>query len=316
MKNKLRDYYVMFFDYFEPTLHNVKNPLTFLYYAIFLKRFKKSFKDFYLYSNIKYARKPRRILCTLPRSGSGHIHRVYQSVLMLIEGVRGEFAIKNNNYESEIAFDWFPSELRNYVSGIGKIDGLQNKDLFHKYAITTCHHPIQNADLVDINHPDVTPCFTMRDIFDCLRSWAFFQDIPPDEWYGDNDIGLEYFHVIKHRLNEIISHYNYWGKYIENKVSGKDYLCVKYEELSINPLQEFKKIFDFYEIYINPEILSSAVSEHSYEKTVNKVLLGHKKPENFMGISIKSKRKFNDELNNKIATVINDKLRYDFDYNY
>jgi hypothetical protein len=156
----------------------------------------------------------------------------------------------------------------------------------------------------------------VRNIFDCLRSWAFFEHIPPDEWYGDSDIGLEYWHLIEDRLNDICYHYNYWGKYIENKTYGKDYLCVQYEELSINPLLEFKKIFDFYEIYTNPEILSSAISEHSYEKTVKKVLLAHEKPENFMGISIKQKRKFSDELNNKIATVINDELRYDFDYNY
>ena len=66
-----------------PTLHNVKNPLTFLYYAIYLRRYKKSFKDFYLYPNIKYARKPRRLMCTLPRSGTGYIFRVYQSVFYL-----------------------------------------------------------------------------------------------------------------------------------------------------------------------------------------------------------------------------------------
>ena len=67
---------------------------------------------------------------------------------------------------------------------------------------------------------------------------------------------------------------------------------MKYEELSINPLSEFKKIFDFYEIYITHEILSSAISENSFAQTVKKVSLAHEKPDEFKGISIKQKRKF------------------------
>jgi hypothetical protein len=245
IKNYLRDIYFVlplftkyrrvkkyFFHSFRPSLHNVKNPITFLYYLRYIVKSNKSFKDLNLYSNIKYARKPRRILCTLPRSGTGYIDRVYQSVLLLRDGSSGEIVLKKNGFQDMIDINWFPSTLNNYVNAIGRINGLHDIDLFHRDAITICHHPIQHADLININHPDVTPCFTMRNIFDCLRSWTFYWDIRPDEWYGDNDVGLEYWYVIKYRLNDIIYHYNYWGKYIENKIYRKDYLCVKYEELS------------------------------------------------------------------------------------
>lgn len=231
-----------------PKVHNILDPRTFL---IFLSTFiecKHNFRHFLqLYSKIRYAKHPKRFLCTQPRSGTIYITNLYKSALALSKGRSGRpyFNAKEDSWDYETDLEGYSTDLRNLVYGF---KGLKLKKLY-PHAVSWGHYPIQKADLIDMKL--VRPVFTLRNPLDSCKSWYHKRDVKnPKEWYASRKIGLEKWSLISRRIEKIIYHFNHWGEYIKNKKAGKDYLCIKYEDLTKNTVDILKKLLQFWRMEI------------------------------------------------------------------
>lgn len=99
-------------------------------------------------------------------------------------------------------------------------------------------------------------------------------------------------------------------------------LCVSTSELNprLKKLSEIlgwsRKLFEFYEIHVEDDLLIKAIGENSLTNTVSKIKQSNIDANSFKGITVKNKRSFSDELNRKIKHVVKNKLLYDFGYHY
>ena len=293
-----------------PKVHNIFDPRTFLIFLFTFIECKYNFKHFLqLYSKIRYVKHPKRFLCTQPRSGTRYIKNLYKSALALSQGRSGKpsFNAKEHCWNYETDLDGYSANLRNWVYDF---KGFNLKKL-HPYTITSAHHPIQKADLVDMK--SVRPVFTLRNPIDGCKAWYHHADAKkPKEWYASRKIGLEKWDLISRRIEKIIYHFNYWGEYIKNKKNGEDYLCIKYEELVQDTINIFKSLLQFWGMEINENLLVKAAELNSYENTIKYVL--EKGTSETKVITIRRKTDFDEDVLALIKEKIDKELIHDFGY--
>jgi len=292
-----------------PKIHNIFDPRTFLIFLFTFIECKHNFKHFFqLYLEIRHAKHPKRLLCTQPRSGTRYIQNLYRSALELSMGKSGKphFNTKKHRWDYETDLDGYSIDLRNFVYDF-KLKKL------HPYAIYSAHYPIQKADLTNMN--SVRPIITFRNPVDDCRAWYNHADTKnPEERYSSKKIGMEKWHLISRRLEKIIYHFNYWEKYIKDKRDGKDYLCIKYEELVENTIDVLKNIFQFWGMEIDKKFLIKAAELNTYENTMKYVL--EEGVSETKVITIRKKNDFNEEVLTSIKEKLDKELIYNFGYKW
>lgn len=293
-----------------PDCHKVTDFRTFFYYFFTFIECKHNISYFFkLYSTIKSANQQKLFLSTLPRSGTGHIDRIHKSIMSQLNGGSGKpfYNSKNNSFEFEVDSSGYSTTLRNLVY-------ICNLKKPNQYAFCHAHHPIQKADLININ--TLRPVFTLRNPFDACKSWYYhgieLPDVPPSI---NKKIGLEESVMVLTRFRQIINYFNYWGKYIERKNEGEDYYCIKYEDLVKDPYSIVGSLYQFWGIDIKNRHLVEAIAVNSYENTQQRVKMtlgnGALKSKT---ISFYNKPDFGEDIMLLLKQEQQRNLHYDFGY--
>jgi len=246
------------------------------------------------------ARKNKRLLSTLPRSGTDYITCLLTSASDIKDGGTGEYKYVNDEWVYNINL-LYPSVLHNLIVF------LEKEHHIHKNFIMFAHHPIQKTNILNVNSMKVV--FTVRNIFDQLESWllhTFNCSSAQDEF------------IRKGYVERTIGHFNYWGDFISrpDKTAEKDYVCIRYEDLIADPLANLRRVVKLWALDIDDSILEKAVELCSREKMESKippeVLSSNKR------LTVRENRGqlFSKENRDYINLAIRDKLRHDFGYNY
>ena len=69
-------------------------------------------------------------------------------------------------------------------------------------------------------------------------------------------------------LKNYLKYFDFWKKYFENRISNKDYLLIKHEELVSFSEQKLKEMLIFYNYDVKDELISKAASINSTENTL------------------------------------------------
>ena len=300
-----------------PDLHKTTNLMTFMIFFLTFLECKHHFRHIFdLYSKIRISNHPKILFCSLPRSGTNYFINLYTSTIALCQGKSGK-PIYNPQYDTwdfEIDLRGYSTTLRNliYAANIpkNKIKYLSSNNQINPLSIFHTHHPIQKADLVDID--SVKPLFSIRNVFDTCKSWYYHSKVEPSHWYRSENVGMDKWNSISNTLKHVIYYFNYWGEYTKNKISGEDYFYYKYEELVDDPVDILKKVFDFFDIDVDRKYLEKAAILNSYENT--KRYLPKESATKTRRISTIRKPEFTDEVISHIEGMKRELLIHDFGY--
>ncbi|MBN1392867.1 MAG: sulfotransferase domain-containing protein [Sedimentisphaerales bacterium] len=247
------------------------------------------------------SRSNRRFLSTLPRSGTHYITCLLTSALDIANGGTGEYCFINNKWVHNISL-LYPATVHNLVEAL-KLDRPISKDLF-----MFSHHPIQKTNMFDINSMKVV--FTVRSIPEQLESWLLHTS--QFKGFSENEF-IEHGYIEK-----TIDYFNYWGDFISDskKVPGRDYVCIKYEEMVSEPMENLLRIVNLWDLHLDKSSLEKAIDLCSREKMKAKIqtnLMGSN-----MRLTVRDNRGklFSEESVSYIKRCIDKNLKYDFGYSY
>lgn len=242
----------------------------------------------------------RCYLSTLPRSGTEYITCLLTSACDLKAGGTGEYKFVNNEWVHNIKIIW-PSTLHNFVAV------LKSKQAFHKNSFMMAHHPIQKTNMFSVDSMKVV--FTIRNIHDQLESWLLHTFDEPSA--QDRFIGGGY-------VERTINHFNYWGDFISRPgmTAEKDYVCIRYEDIIADPLANLRRVVKLWALDIDDSILEKAVELCSREKMKSKIPPEALSSNKRLTVRENRGQLFSKENSDYIDRAIQDKLRYDFGYNY
>lgn len=244
--------------------------------------------------------KNKRYLSTLPRSGTGYIIRLLATASDIEDGGLGKYEFVNNRWVGNFNIVC-PAEFHNLVAI------LKRNEMIHKNFFVVAHHPIQKTNILNVNSTKVV--FTVRSIPQQLESWLMHT-------FGDRASQDEF--IRQGYVERTIDYFNYWGKFISklNRRAEKDYICIRYEDMVADPLSNLLRIVNFWNLEIGESALESAVGLCSKEKMMSKIPEDQIATNKRLTIRQGRGRLFSEENASYINSVINDKLKYNFGYEY
>ncbi|MCK4782564.1 MAG: sulfotransferase domain-containing protein, partial [Desulfobacteraceae bacterium] len=199
--------------------------------------------------------KNKRYMSTLPRSGTNYIIALLTSASDIASGGSGEYQYVDEAWVFDIELV-YPSVLHNFVEVLKK-DGPVSPNFF-----MFAHHPVQRTNMFDVE--SMKAVFTVRNIFDQLESWLLHT-------FEDSSAQDEF--IKKGYVGKTIEHFNYWGDFISgpDKVADKNYVCIRYEDMISEPLNNLRRIVRLWNLDIEESALSAAVELCGREKMMSKI---------------------------------------------
>jgi hypothetical protein len=169
------------------------------------------------------------------------------------------------------------------------------------------HHPIQKTNMFSVDSMKVV--FTVRNIHDQLESWLLHTFDEPSA--QDRFIGEGY-------VERTINHFNYWGDFISrpDKTAEKDYGCICYEDLIVDPIANLRRVVKLWALDIDDSILEKVVELCSRTKMKSKIPPEALSSNKRLTIRENRGQLFSEENRDYIDSSIRNELRYDFGYNY
>ena len=262
-----------------------------IFYLIFQEKSKEIRKKNYeliFKTNLKNNRK--NILVALPRSGSNFLRNLITSYVAI------EHNISNGVPKYDGVLDrWkrlsstiFSGNMYNSITLDDedfKIKKILNEEELQKKIIYFTRHPIQPADLIDINF--CNPVILLRNPKTQVRSWILTKAFAYK--YKYNDFLKELNKQIERNFEFLI----FWKNYVDQN-SDKS-LIVDFDDLSSSTEKVLSKVLKFYDYLINKDILERSVeinSKTNYKKYIGNI---NKKSLRFMSdeISIVNEDNYN-----------------------
>ena len=280
-------------------IHSVYNPRSWRAAAKWIRRYKVSPLQIWRGGRVlRTVIKNKRFLSTLPRSGTFYLAAILTSATEIEAGLAGDYQYENDEWVHGTRL-WYPGTLHDFIQVLGL--GYP----FNNNAFVQVHHPHQIADLLSIGRMKVV--FTVRNIFDQLES----RSLMPDFGVGNQDAFIREGHV-----ENTIRYLNYWGDFADGRVAGKDYICIKYEDLISNPVAVVSRISQMWELNLTEGSLRTAVNLCSRENMVSKISSDSLSTTERISLRGDRGQLFSSENVSYIREAITDKLRHGFGYEY
>lgn len=246
------------------------------------------------------ARKNHRFLASLGRSGSHYLFALLTCAADIDQGFDGDY-----RYED---FRWVHrNKLWHYPRNRLFWRGMQENYSFNENSFFWDHFPPNpTPDLVDLS--SAKAIFTVRNIADSLASWLEHLD----------DTESQNLQAHRRFIDGLIEYFNFWGDHVSDKTPGKDYRCIRYEELTVNPMDEILGIKDFWSLNLSESSLRKSVEICSAEKMRAKIPSGMEESKSNLRISAGGgrKRALPDETTAYLRGAISGDLRHGFGYSY
>lgn len=221
----------------------------FIYFIFFLIKSVSSLKKNYSIIFNKEKIK-QNIICIIPRSGNNLLRCIFSSYYELNFNL-GNGIPKYNILEDKWKFN-FDLNYSHELYGAT----LDNKKVFNPLNLLFTQFPINKVNLIDINNSK--PVIVIRNPQDLLISW-YIHDTKSKIKSNFDEV------LLNKRIKNINYAYSYWEKFMQGKQNNKDYLLIRFEDLIKYTEETLCKIFNFFRIDFNRDILSKAVDLNKLE---------------------------------------------------
>jgi hypothetical protein len=236
-----------------------------------------------------------RFFCTLPRSGTGYMTSLITSAWEMRHGLDGEYRFANGGWQHTFK-PRVPTSCYGFVHFAG--GGRE----FPPFCWWSAHYPLQHSDMVDL--PRVKTVFTVRNLLPAFESWA---NHTTNDKYQDPKWFIDF------KLGQMIGYFNFWGGYQERH--PEKCLCVKYEEITRDPVPGFRAIDRFWNLGIPGDLWAKAAAMHTKEEMLKRIPEEKHARNDRVSIEAKKRMKFDEpELRERIREKIARELRYRFGY--
>ena len=238
-----------------------------LFNLIINEKFKKLKK--YNYENIfeeDINESKINFLIALPRSGSNLVRNLLSSYIELFYKI-GNGIPKYDGLRDIWIRPISPiteANLFNQIELNRNLNSLKfiSYEVFKKKRVLFSRHPVQNADLYNINL--ARPVIMVRNPKDQIKSLYIINHFKWINRYKQSEYDL-HLNEINKMIIDNSNYYKFWKNFVKNKVKNQDYIVINFLELQKSTKNIFTKILDFYHYEQNQDYISKSVDINSKE---------------------------------------------------
>ena len=237
-----------------------------IFNLVFFEKTRSMKKHFYkkIFLNNKYSIKKYNLLVSTQRSGGTFTRMMLTSYIELLCGV-GNGIPKYDSINDKWIYSISPmvsADLYNSLNLENLIlnsNPFKSEEEFERKKIVFSRYPI--TPLENYTLDEMRPVVIFRNPYDQIISYY------TNHAYGiDNEeLNLDLF---EKTLKNYLKYFEFWKNYFKNKISNKDYLLIKHEDLVTSSEKKLKEILIFYNYEIKDELISKAASINSKENTL------------------------------------------------
>ncbi len=130
------------------------------------------------------------------------------------------------------------------------------------------HYPISKNDLI-LNQEQLKQVYLIREpISSSISNLKHVLNF--DKFANFKNIDFEKDYIEK-KLENICSNYKYYFKHVYNKKNNQNIMIVKFENLINFTNETIKKIYNFFDVSFDSEILNKSIEIHTKDKTIKRL---------------------------------------------
>ena len=263
-------------------------------FFLFLKYWIYQIKNItFLKTEFKYDK--LKLIISCPRSGTHILEGIINSYLEKLYNL-GDGNLKN--YKGSIYYN-IPQQFNfNVEQVLEKKYQNQIKNFDYRFFVFS-HHPIQKSQMLLTE--SIRPIILVRNPVEVIASLTILY-LKHRKNFKFNEKSLD--RLIENKTKQVINFYNFWNKELSTK-RDKEYIVLKFEDLTKNPYQYINKILKFYKIKINKKILRESIDINSKKN----ILKFYKKTNMHKNIYLQFTETSNIKFKKKIEKIVLEKLK-------
>ncbi len=179
------------------------------------------------------------------------IKKLYEFMAQDPLGYVSSYGMSREALRRQVA-DWVANLFREYASSKGKV----------RWAEKTPDHSLEISFLSEL-FPDACFLHLVRDGRDVACSTAILSQERKaiSQWHSDNLL-LEDREIVPNTLQNAALRWKLWTERIEEALEGRNWLCLRYEDLILSPQREVTRMMDFLGEKFEPAMLDYHRFEH------------------------------------------------------